>query len=468
MSVLVIGLSHRSAPVEVLERASVPAADVPKLLDELTRGDAVAEAILLSTCNRVEAYAVVESFHGGLAEISDVLARHAGLNVASLSAHLYVHYAASAVEHLFGVAAGLDSMVIGETQILGQLRTAYGVADEVGTVGRVLHELAQQALRVGKRSHAETGIDAAGASVVSEALADADGALDGLLGRRALVIGAGSMGALACARLRHAEVGSVVVANRTLERAERLADSLRADGLPARAVALDRLPAELALADLAVTCTGAVGTVLTASTVAEALGHRGGRRLVICDLGLPRDTDAGVAQLPGITMFDLASLNQRLAARGAGEAEDADDPVRAARQIVADELSAYLAAQRSAEVTPTVTALRRRAAEVVDAELLRMSGRLPDLSPEVRDELAHTVRRVVDKLLHTPTVRVKQLAEAPGGDTYAEALRELFGLDPQAPAAVVASRVGGARAADAEPVDGIALDRLPKARDARP
>jgi glutamyl-tRNA reductase len=258
------------------------------------------------------------------------------------------------------------------------------------------------------------------------------------------------------------------VANRTLERAERLADSLRADGLPARAVALDRLPAELALADLAVTCTGAVGTVLTASTVAEALGHRGGRRLVICDLGLPRDTDAGVAQLPGITMFDLASLNQRLAARGAGEAEDADDPVRAARQIVADELSAYLAAQRSAEVTPTVTALRRRAAEVVDAELLRMSGRLPDLSPEVRDELAHTVRRVVDKLLHTPTVRVKQLAEAPGGDTYAEALRELFGLDPQAPAAVVASRVGGARAADAEPVDGIALDRLPKARDARP
>jgi glutamyl-tRNA reductase len=167
-------------------------------------------------------------------------------------------------------------------------------------------------------------------------------------------------------------------------------------------------------------------------------------------------------------MFDLASLNHRLAARGGDDAEDGNDPVRAARQIVADELSAYLAAQRSAEVTPTVTALRRRAAEVVDAELLRMSGRLPDLAPEVRDELAQTVRRVVDKLLHTPTVRVKQLAEAPGGDTYAEALRELFGLDPQAPAAVVASRVGAARAADAEPVDGIALDRLPKARDARP
>jgi glutamyl-tRNA reductase len=470
VSVLVVGLSHRSAPVEVLERASVSGEDVPKLLDELTRAGRVGEVVVLSTCNRVEVYAVVEAFHGGLADVSGVLARHAGMDVHTLSSYLYVHYAAAAVEHMFSVAAGLDSMVVGEAQILGQLRGAYGVAIEAGTVGRVMHELAQQALRVGKRSHAETGIDAAGASVVSEALADAEQVLGGLAGRRALVVGAGSMGALASAQLRRAEVGSVVVANRTPERAARLAASLAQDGLPARSVPLQALGAEVALADVLVTCTGAVGTVLTSGTVAGALGHREvNRPLVICDLGLPRDVDPSVAELPGVTVIDLATLNERLSGRTDGDA------IQEARRLVTDEVANYLAAQRSAEVTPTVTALRRRAAEVVDAELLRMSGRLPDLEPEVRDELAHTVRRVVDKLLHTPTVRVKQLAEAPGGDTYAEALRELFGLDPQAPAAVVAARtskpefgpgaLGGLSKAAAgdhinELVDGVTLDHI--------
>ncbi len=441
MSVLVVGLSHYSAPVEVLERAAVSAAEVPKLLDELCRGGRVGEAVLVSTCNRIEVYAVVEAFHGGLADVSGVLARHTGLDVNTLSSYLYVHYAASAVEHLFTVAAGLDSMVVGEAQILGQLRTAYGVAVEAGTVGRVMHELAQQGLRVGKRAHTETGIDAAGASVVSEALADAAAALpgpDGLAGRRALVVGAGSMGSLAASRLRKSGVGSLVVANRSHERAARLAEAITADGLPARATGLDQLAPELAMADVLVACTGAVGTVLGVELVASALRLRDDRPLVICDLGLPRDVDPVVAQLPGVSVIDLATLNDRLG--GAAEG----DVIDAVRQIVAEEVAQYLSAQRSAEVTPTVTALRRRAAEVVDAELLRMSGRLPDLEQGVRDELAHTVRRVVDKLLHTPTVRVKQLAEAPGGDTYAEALRELFGLDPQAPAAVLGARPSNA------------------------
>jgi glutamyl-tRNA reductase len=458
MSVLVVGLSHHSAPVEVLERASVSGEDVPKLLDELTRTGRVGEAVLLSTCNRIEVYAVVEAFHGGLSDVSGVLARHAGMDVATLSSHLYVHYAASAVEHLFSVAAGLDSMVVGEAQILGQLRGAYGTAVEVGAAGRAMHELAQQALRVGKRSHSETGIDAAGASVVSEALADAERALGGLAGRRALVLGAGSMGALAASRLRRADIGSVVVLNRTPERAARLAESLAEEGVPTRSAGLAELTGELALADLVVSCTGAVGAVLTAASAAEALGHRDpGRPLVVCDLGLPRDVDPAVAELPGVSVIDLTTLNERLAGRSEG------DVVRQARAIVAEEVAAYLSAQRSAEVTPTVTALRRRAAEVVDAELLRMSGRLPDLDPQVQDELAHTVRRVVDKLLHTPTVRVKQLAEAPGGDTYAEALRELFGLDPQAPAAVVAARAGrpGELGTRADGVAGMSADRIP-------
>jgi glutamyl-tRNA reductase len=435
--VLVVGLSHRSAPVDVLEKAVVAAQDVPKLLDEVLRGSHVSEAVVLSTCNRVEVYAVVDAFHGGLTEISAVLAHRAGMDLAQLTDHLYVHYAASAVEHLFAVAAGLDSMVVGETQILGQLRGAYAVAADAGTAGRVLHELSQQALRVGKRVHTETGVAAAGASLVTEALAVAAVPLDGLTGKVALLVGAGSMGSLAAAHLRRAGVAELMVANRTAERAERLAAIAVAAGTPARAIELDELAAELPDADLLVACTGAVGTVVGHAAVAGATDQRDGRPLAVCDLGLPRDVEPSIGELPGVTLVDLAVLQQRLRQRPGGADEG---PVQAARAIVAAEVAAYLSAQRSAEVTPTVTALRQRASEVVDAELLRLSARLPELDRRTRDELGRTVRRVVDKLLHAPTVRVRQLADGPNGDAYAEALRELFELDPQAPAAVIAPR----------------------------
>lgn len=442
MTVLVVGLSHRSAPVRVLERAAVGAAEVPKLLDELLRSTHVSEAVLLSTCNRIEVYAVVDAFHGGLADVSAVLARHSGMPLPELTEHVYVHYAGSAVQHLFAVAAGLDSMVVGEAQILGQLRTAYGTADAAGTVGRVLHELAQQALRVGKRVHASTGIDSAGSSVVSEALADAAAELGGeLAGRRAVVVGAGAMGALAAAHLRRAGVAEIVVLNRSVERAQRLAENTRTQGTPARAAGLDALAGELATADLLVACTGAVGTVVELGAVAEAVARRAGRPLAVCDLGLPRDVDPGVAALPGVAVVDLVALQRRLSGGERGAA------VAAAQELVADEAQAYLAAQRSAEVTPTVTALRRRASEVIDAELLRLDSRLPDLEPRVREEFGRSVRRVVDKLLHTPTVQVKKLAEGPDGDSYAAALRALFELDPQTPAAVAIQRSGDVIAA---------------------
>jgi glutamyl-tRNA reductase len=453
VTVLVVGLSHRSAPVQVLERAAVGATEVPKLLDELLRGPHVSEAVLLSTCNRIEVYAVVDAFHGGLADVSAVLARHAGMPLTELTEHVYVHYAGSAVQHLFAVAAGLDSMVVGEAQILGQLRTAYATADAAGTVGRALHELAQQALRVGKRVHASTGIDAAGASVVSEALADAATELGGdLTGRRAVVVGAGAMGALAVAHLRRNGVAEIAVLNRSTDRAERLAEGSRVQGTAARAAGLDALAAELATADLMVACTGAVGTVVELGSVAAAVVGRAGRPLAICDLGLPRDVDLRVAELPGVALIDLAALQRRLSAGDRGAA------VAAAQELVADEAQAYLAAQRSAEVTPTVTALRRRASEVIDAELLRLDSRLPDLEPRVREEFGRSVRRVVDKLLHTPTVQVKRLAEGPDGDSYAAALRALFELDPQTPAAVAIQRSGdviAALEARTDPHDGL-------------
>ena len=427
MSILAVGMSHRTADLRVLERVSVSAPDVPKLLGELVECEAVTEAMLVSTCNRVEVYAVVEAFHAGLADVVGVLARHSGLGIGELHDHLYVHYAAAAAQHLFTVSAGLDSMVVGEAQILGQVRLAYQAAREVGSVGRALHELTQQALRIGKRVHSDTGLDAAGASVVSEALADAELVLDGLAGRHALIVGAGSMGGLAAAALRRAAIGSVTIANRTQVNGARLAGSLREQGVPADAVGLDDLAARVAEADLVVACTGAVGAVLRAEHVAART-----RPLVVCDLGLPRDVEDGVAAVAGVRLVDLESIQRRLADAPSGL------DTRMAREMVADEVRAYLAAQRSAAVTPTVTALRRRAAEVVDAELLRLDTRLPELDDTVRDELARTVRRVVDKLLHTPTVRVKELASGPDGTGYAEALRELFGLDPSAPAALTA------------------------------
>jgi glutamyl-tRNA reductase len=431
MSVLLFGVSHRSAPVSVLEQLSTGESDQAKIVDQLLQSELVTEAMILSTCNRVEVYAVVEAFHGGLSVVGQVLSEHSAMSLGDLTKYAYVRYAEAAVEHLFAVASGLDSAVIGEQQVLGQVRRSYAAAEANQAVGRTLHELSQRALSVGKRVHSETGIDAAGASVVSVALSMADGKLSGLAGRTATIVGAGSMGALAAAHLMRAGIGRVHVVNRSLPRAERLAQNLIEQGVEASASSLDDLAGVLVDTDVVVSCTGAVRPVVSLADAHRGLAGRSeNRQLVICDLGMPRDVDPAIAGLPGILMVDMDRIQREPSARAA--AADAE----AARAIVAAEVANYLAGQRMAEVTPTVTALRQRAADVVEAELLRLDNRLPGLDSTHRDEVARTVRRVVDKLLHAPTVRVKQLAGAPGGDSYAEALRELFELDPQAVDAV--------------------------------
>jgi glutamyl-tRNA reductase len=422
MSVLVVGLSHRTAPVSVLERAAVPVDDVRKTIEELHRAEMISEVLLLSTCNRVEVYADVARFHPAVAEITSVLARHSGLAVSDLSDHLYVHFAEAAAEHMFTVASGLDSMVIGESQILGQLRAAYALGTELGSVGTVLHDLAQTSLRVGKRVHSETGIDRAGASIVSVALDRAEDVLGSLAGRRALIVGAGSMGALSGATLRRRGVTDLVIANRSAERAERLATNVGG-----HAITLAELPAAIAETDLLVSSTGSTGLVVEA----DAIGSRAERPLVVLDLALPRDVDPAVAVQLGVTYVDLEALRT-------GGAMVSDDEVDAATAIVVAELRDYLAEQQRLAVAPTVTALRARANQVIDTELSRLDGRLPGLHPEERREVADAVRRAVEKVLHAPTVRVKELASTPGGDQYAAALRELFDLDPAAAESVAA------------------------------
>jgi glutamyl-tRNA reductase len=438
VSVLVVGLSHKSAPVETLERAAVSGDTLGKLLRDIAHLPDTAETFVISTCNRVEVYAEVGRFHGGVNGICELLARHSGIPAGELTASLYVHYEDRAVQHLLAVASGLDSMVVGEDQILGQVRSALKAAGDYGTLGRSLRDLGRIALRTGKRARAETGIDRLGVSLVSVGVELAASRLgptgaDLLTGRDVLVVGAGAMSGLAVAIAARAGAARIAVANRTRSRAERLAT-----GVGGVVADFADLPAAIAGAGLVISCTGASGAVITGQMVRTALDQRpAGAPLVLLDLAMPRDVEPVVADLPDVSLISLDEL------RSTGEAAVGAAEVAAVRAIVEEEFAAYGSAVRAAQVTPTVVALRAKAATVVDAELERLGGRLSEhgVSGHALEEIAQTVRRVVDKLLHAPTVRVKELASSPGGEEYEAALRVLFDLDPRAVEAVIRAEV---------------------------
>ncbi|MEV4707573.1 glutamyl-tRNA reductase [Actinoplanes sp. NPDC049316] len=429
MNLLSVGASYRTAGVGTLERLTIAGPEIPAVLQKLVAQPYVGEAVVLSTCNRVEVYAAVSGFHGGLGDVCAVLAEESGISAGDLAGHLYVHYDEAAVRHSFRVSSGLDSMVVGEAQILGQLRDAYHAATEADTAGRLLHELMQQALRVGKRAHAETGIDRAGQSVVTAALEVAAGSFGGdLTGHPGLVIGAGAMGALSVATLTRSGVGPVQITNRGAERAARLAEAYGATAVP-----FADLDAALRDADLVVCATASTEPVLTADRLA---GRE--RPLVVLDLAVPRDVAPEVAELPQVTVVDIDGLAANRRALPAA-AETA-----AVEQIVASEVDHFLAWLRGAEIAPTVAALRTRAEDVVSAELRKLSARRPEFTEEQRADVSRTLHRVVQQLLHSPTVRVRQLAAEPGGDQYAALLRELFDLDvPHATQADAVPEIGG-------------------------
>lgn len=427
MSILLVGISHRSAPVSILERLALDSDGATKLLIDALAADHVAEAAVIATCNRLEVYAAVDRFHGSVEEISRLLLDRCGLTAEELVPHLYVHYDDGAVAHLFNVAAGLDSMVLGESQILGQTRESLRIAQEHGGAGPTLNQLFQQALRVGKRVRAETGIDRAAPSLVGAAL-DRIAGPAGLTGRTVLVVGAGSMATLAVATVTARGAGAVTVLNRTRAHADRLARQYGA-----RAGTLAELPAALAAAQIVVTCAGATEVLLSADAVGEAL--RGDQReLALVDLALPHDIDPEAGALPGVTLVNLAQLADEL-----HEDSGAHD-LTAARQILADEITSFGQARQQARVTPTLVALRTMATTVVETEMARLDARLPQLDDRTRAEVQAALRRVSDKLLHRPTVRVKQLSSGPAM-SYATALAELFALDPDAVDAVTRAEV---------------------------
>jgi glutamyl-tRNA reductase len=416
MTALVVGISHRSAPIALLEQLVVDADGATKLIEDVLAIPHVSEATVVATCNRLEIYAAVDRFHGSVEDISSLLLAPAEGSVEALIPHLYVHYDDGAVSHLFRVAAGLDSMAVGEAQILGQTRDALRLGQEHGSVGPALNTLFQQALRVGKRAHAETGIDRAAPTLVSAAL---DRAAGDLSGRRVAVVGAGAMAALSVATVVRRGAGEVVVVNRTPERAERLAREYAVRWAPLSAVA-----EEVAAADVVVACAGASGVLVGRDAVAAAAGP-----IALVDLALPHDVDPSVVDLPGVTLVTLADLGEVLRTSEAGS------EVEAVRTIVTDEVEAFVSARRQAGLTPTVVALRSMATGVVDSEIERLERRLPDLDEATRAELVHTLRRVTDKLVHQPTIRAKELGDR-DAVSYATALAELFALDPEAVDAV--------------------------------
>jgi glutamyl-tRNA reductase len=426
MSLLILGISHHSAPIEVLEK--VANLDTDATLIQAGAADVVAETLVLSTCNRIEVYCEVSRFHAAVEALTSTLAKSAGVPGEELSQHLYVHYDHAAVRHAFRVASGLDSMVVGDEQILGQFREAFKASVEHGRAGRSLHELAQSALRVGKQVQTDTGIGRHGASVVEVALAQARRHFGSLANRQVIVIGSGSMSSLA-ASVAAAEGAEVTIVGRTAAAVQRLADAVGGRG-----VNLEHLDREVLTADVLVSATGATGLLIAADHLRRVLDGRE-PNLFVCDLALPHDTDPQIAQIPGVHRLDLAGIADL------PEAQVAQESVTVAEQIVIDATSDFVQRQTSAKVEPVVVALRSHAEEVVDEELGKLRLRNPHLTDEQFSEIARSMRRVVSTLLHTPTVRMKEFAIDPGGDRYAAALHALFDLDPAAVAAL--SDTGG-------------------------
>jgi len=429
MSVLVVGMSHKSAPIELLERVSLDVSAAAKLSHLALDAPAVTESAVISTCNRVEIYVETDRFHGAVEEVSRLLAEHAHLDRDELVSNVYVHYDDAAVAHLFAVASGLDSMVIGESQILGQVRDALTGGQSEGTVGSALNALFQQALRIGKRGHAETGIGRFARSIATAAL-DAAGDVVTRPDATFVVVGAGAMATLAVRALidRDVDPARITVVNRTAERASELAASVGA-----ATVAWDALDTAISASDAVISCVGAAGVVLPADQIAAAAD---GRPLTILDLALPRDVGRGVAAIPGVTVIDLAVLGEH------ADNPELSESIAGVRSIVEDEVRTFLAAKASSRVTPTVVALRTMATSVVDAEIARLMSRLgDDLTSTELDEVRRSLQRVADKLIHAPTVRVQELVDGPGNLTYADALTDLFALDPATVEAV--TRVGG-------------------------
>jgi glutamyl-tRNA reductase len=419
VSVVVVGLNHRTVPLEVLERMTVSDAHLPKALSDLRSRDNLGEAVLLSTCMRTEVYAVADRFHGAVQDVRNFLSELSGAAPEVFADHLYSFYEDAAVSHLFKVASGLDSAVVGETEVLGQVRDAWERATVEGSAGSVLGALFRHAVEVGKRVRSETAISRGTTSVSQAAVQLAAQELGGsLAGRTVLVLGAGDMGEGMAVTLAESG-GEVLVVNRTRAKAVQVAK--KAGG---RAVDFGSLAGALTEADVLLTSTGSPSVLVDAEELAPVLEARAGRPLLIVDVAVPRDVDPAVRGMAGVTLLDMDDLRAFAAAGLAGRRRE----VAKVQAIIAEEVERHAATSTAREVAPLVVALRARGEQVRTAELDRFRARLEALDPAAREAVEALTKGIVAKLLHEPTVRLKDAAGSPRGDRLAEALRALFDL----------------------------------------
>jgi glutamyl-tRNA reductase len=420
MSILVIGVNHRSSPLALLERVTISGDDLPKAVTRLTQRDNIREAVALSTCNRTEVYVVAELFHGAYGDVRDFFCELGELSVDELTPHLYSQHDSAAVAHLFEVAAGLDSAVLGESEILGQVRSAWAVAQQEGAARSTLNLLFRLALETGKRARTETAIGRGTASVSHAAVEMLSDVVGALAGRRVLVVGAGSMGEGVAVALHRAGGTDIVVANRSPERGEALAR--RVGGT---AVGFDRLVDAVRSADVVVTGTGAGESVLTEELISDARRGRGGEHpLLVVDIAVPRDVDPSVADMAGVTVLDLDDLRD-WADRGlAHRAAEADR----VRSIVAEEVDNFALDSKARQAAPLIASMRDAAERIRASELDRFGSRLGDLDGAESEAVAALTRSIIAKLLHEPSVRLRSQAGTPQGERNAAAVRDLFDI----------------------------------------
>lgn len=416
MPVLTLGVSYRRAPVELLERLMISEDDEGKAYRRLSELDSVRESVLLSTCNRVEVYAEVEGYHPGFQDLKHFLADATDVSVEELSEPLYSHYEDQAAEHLFSVASGLDSMVLGEPQVHAQVRAAFRRAEQEGALGPELRALFGRAVRAGRRVRGETSIGASPSAFVDAGLDLATEHLGGLEGRAAVVVGSGEMGSLAVAALGERGAFPVVVVSRRRERAERLAK--RGGATPATMEELDQA---LSTAEVIVSSTGSTGPVIGAEMLERAAS---GRKVFALDLAVPRDVDPAGRTIPGVRLADIDDLAPLVADRRGDESEE----ITAAQGIVADEVRRFSVERRARRLAPLIRALHQMGEEVRAEELERLAPRLASLSERDRETVEALTQRIVARILHEPTVRLKDLAGRRLADAPARALAELFGL----------------------------------------
>lgn len=438
MSLLVLGVSHRTAPMSVLDAFAFDTPAVEQLRSRVCAGEYVMGVVVLATCNRVEIIADVSGFHGGLADLGSALVDMTSFDWKELAGHLFVRYETEAYEHLFELTAGLDSMAIGEAQILGQVRTALNEARTAGTLTGDLERAVSRALEIGKRAHTETALDTVSNSLLDTALFAAREHLGEISGARALVVGAGAMSGLAVATLVRSGVSSLTVINRTSERAlrliehaEELAQQLGTDlATSFTELSEDSLVDEIRHSNLIVSVTGARGTVINTDTVVKAMSSTPEpHKRAFIDLAMPFDIEHSVADIPHVSLMGLEQLSMEFAQSNLAADSRAVDALAQVRALIRQAMNQVAADKAASKINPTVVALRKRASQIIDAEYTRLVNKLgDDVSQDVQAEIRKSLNRTVDKILHNPTVRVKELALTETSTDYAAALSTLFDL----------------------------------------